>query len=74
MQPYKNLSGNSGVRGYEVRGDAIVLYFREGRGYLYDRHKPGAKHVAEMQRLALAGRGLATYLNKYVRDNYARKL
>ena len=74
MQPYKNLSRNSGIRGYEIRGDSLVLYFKEGGGYVYDRHKPGAKHVAEMKRLALAGRGLATYLNKHVRENYARKL
>jgi len=39
-----------------------------------DETKPGAQHVARMKQLAEEGRGLATYINRYVRDNYARKL
>ncbi|WP_246194413.1 hypothetical protein [Pseudoxanthomonas jiangsuensis] len=35
---------------------------------------PGAEHVLEMQRLADAGDGLNSYINRYVRDDYARRL
>jgi hypothetical protein len=30
--------------------------------------------VDAMKRLAKAGKGLATYVNQHVKDNYARKL
>lgn len=71
---YKDLSGNSGVRAYEIGGDFIRVWFVDGEGYEYDARKPGARHVREMKRLAAAGRGLATYINQHVRENFARKL
>jgi hypothetical protein len=72
--PYKNLSGNSGVHAYEVGAQFIRLWFSDGRGYEYNEKKPGKRHVDAMKRLAKAGKGLATYVNQHVKDNYARKL
>lgn len=74
MQRYRNLSGNSGVVAYTLHDDAIDVRFREGGVYRYDASAPGIGHVTRMRELALAGRGLATYINRHVRDDYAAKL
>ena len=76
MRRYANLDGESGVLGYELHEQSIDVYFRSGhrRGYRYSAVRPGLAHVREMQRLARAGRGLATYINQHVRENYERKL
>ncbi|MBS1595875.1 MAG: hypothetical protein JST90_16310 [Bacteroidetes bacterium] len=71
MTRYQNLGGNSGVTAYEAGADYIALQFHDGRVYVYDHTRPGRKHVEQMKQLAQSGRGLTTYLNQYVRDNYA---
>ncbi len=74
VQPYHNRSGKSGVTGYELRDRSIVVWFGNGRGYEYDAAQPGPEQVSRMQELALAGRGLATYISREVRGAYARKV
>ena len=72
MQRYANLGGESGVAAYACRPGEIRLRFADrATVYVYTGTHPGAAHVREMQRLATAGRGLATYVNQHVRDNYA---
>jgi hypothetical protein len=71
---YENISGNSGVRYYEPGPTFIRVWFATGGGYEYDYKKPGPLHVEEMKRLAEAGEGLATYINREVRGNFAHKL
>lgn len=73
MEPYKNLSGDSGVTHYAIGLGSISVRFRDGTTYLYDAARPGVEHVERMQALARAGRGLSTYISKHVRDAYARK-
>ncbi len=70
MRSYQG-SDNGGVVGYEIRDNGIVLKFKDGRNYFYDHTRPGKVHVDNMKKLALSGSGLTTYINKYVRDNYA---
>ena len=72
MTAYEN--SNSGVTAYEIRDDAIVVEFRQRGKYLYSNDNPGREEVEEMKRLALEGRGLATYINKNVRKLFAKKL
>ncbi|HEY4530307.1 MAG TPA: hypothetical protein VIG97_08260 [Luteimonas sp.] len=64
----------SGVAAYAYGPGWIDLHFHHGGAYRYDGTRPGAEHVLEMQRLADLGQGLNTYVNRYVRDNYARRL
>ena len=64
----------SGVAAYACGPGWIHLRFHHGSAYRYDDTRPGAEHVHEMQRLADLGEGLNTYVNRYVRDNYARRL
>jgi hypothetical protein len=73
--PYKSKSPNTGVSSYELLDDAILLEFTDHKfQYLYNAEKPGSKHVAIMRKLAEQGKGLSTYINQHVRENYARKL
>lgn len=74
MQPYKDLSGDSGIAAYEIGPESICIRFMDGGTYLYDASAPGRAHVARMQQLAQAGDGLNTYINQHVRDNYADRL
>lgn len=74
MNPYRNLSGKSGVAAYECGDGFIRVRFIHDGIYEYTDARPGRVHVANMQQLAEAGRGLATYISRFVRDNYARKL
>ena len=74
MTPYQNSSGNSGVTGYEIRRESIVVEFGQSGKYVYDYDTTGREHVEEMKVLALEGRGLATYINKHVRKRFVRKI
>jgi len=74
MKRYLNLSGNSGVSAYEIQDDAIIVKFVDGDTYVYDSRCPGTAHVKNMKDLAKAGRGLATYITRFVRENYAKKI
>lgn len=74
MERYKDLSANSGVVAYELGPDFIHVKFRKGGTYVYDGERPGAEHIVRMKEHAVAGQGLGTYISKYVRTNYARKL
>lgn len=73
-RPYKSLGGISGVRYFSLGPSSIYIWFKDDDGYEYNDVRPGPQHVATMKRLAEEGRGLATYINQHVRENYARKL
>ncbi len=74
MQPYGSPGHDSGIAAYACGPDWIDIRFRHGGTYRYDHRHPGALHVMQMQRLAEAGDGLNTYINRYVRDDYAARL
>lgn len=73
MRAYGDLGGDSGIAGYEPGPDYIRIEFTNGTVYLYTDASTGAEHVAEMKRLAAVGRGLNTYLNRWVRGRFARR-
>jgi len=70
MKKYRNLSGNSGVAAYETGPGWIKVSFNSGTPYTYSYNKAGKHHVEQMISLAQNGRGLATYINRYVKDLY----
>jgi len=74
MQPYKNAAGNSGVTGYEIGNDFIIVEFQDGSTYLYDYQSTGQANIEQMKILALTGVGLTTFINQHVRGRYAKKL
>ena len=64
MERYKNLSGNSGVVAYEIVEDGIKVQFKNGFLYHYTNESVGPANIEKMHRLAIAGRGLATFINE----------
>ena len=74
MKLYQNKAGNSGIKAYESGDDFIRLEFVDGKVYEYNSIEPGTEHVDEMKKLAQSGNGLATYVNKYVRGNFFKRL
>jgi hypothetical protein len=73
MKRYRNLSGDSGVVAYQVLNDGITVKFRSGDFYLYDYATTGRQEVEDMKRLAVAGRGLSTYISRDLKGPYGRK-
>ena len=70
---YRNLNGDSGVTYFAVGDDFLAVQFGDPTVYVYDYVQPGREHVEKMKELAVAGRGLGTYISKYVRKAFARK-
>ncbi len=70
MTPYRNRNGSSAVDAYALLDDAIIVRFRDGSTYRYGHLHPGRHHVGQMKSLAMAGRGLGEYIDRYVRDKY----
>jgi len=44
-----------------------------GKEYRYTDATTGAEHVRNMQMLAQAGQGLASYVSKFVHDDFERE-
>lgn len=74
MTTYKNLSGNSGVQSYELGEDRITVQFKDGSQYLYTYNSAGSSNIEEMKQLAESGRGLNSFIKRYVNNKYERKL
>ena len=74
VERYRNLSGNAGVRAFELGPAHIIVQFEDGSTYLYNEVAPGARDVETMRSLARQGQGLTTFINTHVRERYARKL
>ncbi|MCE3294904.1 MAG: hypothetical protein K0R65_618 [Crocinitomicaceae bacterium] len=69
MEKYRNLSGESGVTAFETGSDYIRVKFSGSfKVYRYSYHKAGKRHVEKMKTLAIAGKGLSTYISRYVHD------
>ena len=74
MQRYLNLGGNSNVRAYEIGADSITVQFNDGSIYVYTCHSAGSGNIEQMKTLAVAGRGLNSFINRQVKKAYAAKL
>lgn len=72
-EPYRNLSGDSGVTYYAIGPDFIAVQFHDPIVYIYDETRPGSTHVEKMKALAVVGRGLGSYISQHVRKAFARK-
>lgn len=74
MRRYKNRSGRSGIQAFESGPEFIRIRFRdEDLIHIYNYTQPGKTDVEVMKRLAEAGRGLSTYISRYVRERYAHR-
>lgn len=74
MHRYQNLSGNSGVAAYETGSTFIrVRFVNDTFVYTYNYTSAGKSRVEIMKQLAVAGRGLSSYISRFVGENYADK-
>lgn len=74
MEKYKNFGGDSGVSSYEIGQGSITVQFKDGAIYLYTNQSTGAENISEMQRLAIVGQGLNSFIRRVVRKDYAQKI
>lgn len=74
MERYKNLGGNSGVTAYEIGDDSMKVQFGDGAIYLYDYQSAGRSNIENMKELAIAGKGLNSFISRVVRKGYVSKL
>ena len=74
LDRYLNLSRNSGVTNYELGSGSIAVEFKDGSAYLYTDSSAGEEHIRRLQALAIAGRGLNSYISRFVKRRYASKL
>ena len=74
MRSCPQLAGDTGVTGFEFGPDSITVRFADGSLYLYTAESTGRARIARMKRLAVEGSGLTTFINRHVRQDYARKL
>lgn len=74
MQRYLNHSGASNVRGYQIESNYIDVQFSDGSVYRYTYSSTGQSAIEHMKLLAKSGKGLNSYISRYVKKNYAAKL
>ncbi len=73
MQQYRDINGDSGVEGFDIGEDSIIVKFAGTKKlYVYSYRTAGARHVDTMKRLALSGDGLNAYINAHVKYKYER--
>jgi len=73
MVRYRNLGGDSGVLTYEIGNDFIKVQFQDRKTYLYSYRSAGSYHIEQMKALAIRGKGLNSYINAHVKNNYESK-
>ena len=74
MERYRNRGGDSGIVTYEIGPDSITVKFSDRSVYLYTYQSAGRANIERMKRLAIAGEGLNSFINRCVRKDYASKL
>ncbi len=74
MVLYKNLSGKSKVTRYAITKDSLKIRFADCSVYLYTNQSADPKNISQMKTLALAGKGLSTFIDTNLKDRFARKV
>ena len=68
---YLNRNNKSGVAGYEIYQDRIVVKFKKSaKLYTYSYKNAGVSNVEQMKLLARGGSGLNSFIDNYVRYRY----
>ncbi len=73
---YRRNHPDSPVNRYMIPRDqnSIQVEFIGGATYEYTNDSTGASDIEYMQRCAVAGRGLATFISQTVRRRYSRRI
>jgi hypothetical protein len=68
MESYRNRA--SGVKAYQIGIDYILVKFNSFKVYKYSYAKAGRFKVEKMKTLAVRGRGLNSYINRWAKYSY----
>lgn len=71
---YKNVGGKSTVERYHLAKDAVTIEFADCSKYIYSNQSTAPETVAKMKELALAGKGLGTFVEKNLKEKFERKI
>jgi len=71
MFRYRNLNNNSGVAAYDTGVDWFLIKFNDSSLYLYTTKSTTKEHINYMRILAREGKGLNSYVNRIVGNQYA---
>lgn len=74
MTKYKNLSGKSTVAMFDIAKDGVTVRFANHSVYIYSNQSAGPENVSKMKTLAVAGKGLGTFIDSTVKARFARKI
>ncbi len=74
MVRYKNVDGKSKVAKYNVTKDTMTVRFVDHSEYVYTNQSVGPETMKKMKALALAGKGLGTFIDANVKDRFSRKV
>jgi hypothetical protein len=74
MTLYKNLSGDSKVVRYQIAKDALTIRFADCSVYIYTNQSAAPGNISKMKTLAVAGKGLGTFIETNLKERYARKI
>ena len=71
---YKNLGGQSKVAAYEISKDGVTIRFANNSVYRYTNQSADPKNIKKMKDLAIAGKGLGTFIEANLKERYLRKV
>ncbi len=74
MTPYRDWDRDSGVRAYDIGQSHIDVEFKDGAMYRYTSLSAGQGNLDEMARLARAGEGLNSFINRVVKRLYSARI
>jgi hypothetical protein len=74
MTLYKNLSGKSKVVRYAMAKDSVRVRFADCSVYIYTNQSADPANISKMKELAVAGKGLGTFIDANLKDRFARKI
>ena len=74
FQRYGNAGGKSKVVRYHIAKDALTIEFADCSKYIYTNQSATPESIAQMKTMALAGKGLGTFIDANLKDRYERKI
>jgi hypothetical protein len=79
MQNYSNQTGQSDITHFKIENDKIFIKFKKwNEPIIYTYDSEGKEHIENLKALAMSGRGLSRYIQKYFKNqlsdtDYKRK-
>ena len=71
---YQNAGGKSKVVRYHIAKDAMTIEFADCSKYIYTNQSATPQNITKMKELAVAGKGLGTFIDKNLKDKFLRKI